>query len=307
MTFPAFYDPKRIGTLFYPNVAAISTAAAEANLESSDRDDRKTLLLLVDMQVDFCHENGTLYVPGARDDIQRVIELIYRHANKLTTIMSSLDSHNPLQIFHPAWWVNQQNEHPAPFTIITPEDLKAGIWTPQYNVQWSRDYVNRLQHRSKKQLLIWPYHVPIGGMGNAIDPELWCAIFWHSIARQSQPIWLHKGSISETEHYSILKPEIETEDDDQSAVPKIRRMVHEYDRILVAGEAESHCVLETIKDLTDLFHKQPEMLSKITVLQDCMSPVQHPEIDFHAIAQEEFKRCAKAGMQFRNSTDSLFD
>ena len=34
-------------------------------------------LLLIDMQVDFCHENGSLYVPGAEGDIRRTIEFIY--------------------------------------------------------------------------------------------------------------------------------------------------------------------------------------------------------------------------------------
>jgi len=144
-------------------------------------------------------------------------------------------------------------------------------------------------------------------MGNALDPELWSAVFWHSIARHSQPIWLHKGSLAETEHYSILRPEIEAKEDEQSAAPLIRKLFKEYDHILVAGEAESHCVLETVKDMTDMFRDDPDVLAKITVLKDCMSPVQHPEIDFHALALDEFQKCADAGVKFRNSTDPLFD
>lgn len=307
MQFPSFYKAERIGTLFYPDVASISSDAQAAQLKPSDADVHKTLLLLVDMQIDFCHEHGTLYVPGAKDDIRRVIELIYTFADKITTIMSSLDSHNPLQIFHPAWWENKAGEHPAPFTLITPEAVDAGQWIPRFQSDWSRRYVHELQRTAKKQLIIWPYHVPIGGMGNALDPELWSAVFWHSIARQSQPMWLHKGSLAETEHYSIVRPEIGTNEGEQSAAPLMRTLVQEYDRILIAGEAESHCVLETVKDLTTMFGEEPEALSKIIVLQDCMSPVQHPDIDFHALALEEFQKCALTGMQFRNSTENLFD
>ncbi len=307
MQCPSFYNPDRIGTLFYPDVTTIAAAAQKVHLPPSESDRRKTLLLLVDMQIDFCHEHGTLYVPGAKEDIRRVIELIYHFADQITTILCSLDSHNPLQIFHPAWWINEIGEHPHPFTLITPEAVDTGAWVPRFQHEWSRHYVHELQRSAKKQLIIWPYHVPIGGMGNALDPELWSAVFWHSIARTSQPMWLHKGSLAETEHYSILRPEINTQTEEQTAASLVRQLVQDYDRILVAGEAESHCVLETVKDLTTMFGDQPELLAKVTVLQDCMSPVQHPDIDFHALAWQEFRKCAAAGVTFRNSTDKLFE
>lgn len=306
MSFPAFYDPKRTGSLYYPDVAAISQDAEKSGLTPADTDSLKILCLLIDMQVDFCHESGSLFVPGAIQDVQRVIEFIYRNAGRITKIICSLDSHYPLQIFHPAWWADQNGRHPDPFTIISIEDVETEKWRPLREKEWTIRYVKALQREAKKQLTIWPYHVPIGGVGNALDPELWSAVFWHAIARKSQPIWLQKGSVAKTEHYSIIKPEIPVEEqNNQTSTERFEQLVDEYDYIYLAGEAQSHCVLETVKDIAVIFKNQPDKLKKIFILKDCMSAVAHPEIDFHAMAQQEFAAFAKQGIQFIDSTEPL--
>lgn len=306
MSFPRFYHPDRISTLFYPNVADIAADAEMSSIRPADDDKTKLLLMIIDMQVDFCHEHGTLHVPGAKMDVRRVIEFIYRNAAKITTIICSLDSHYPMQIFHPVWWADAHGQHPEPFTIISAADVMHGTWRPLRQQEWSIRYVEQLQQRAKKQLTIWPYHVPIGGVGNALDPELWSAVFWHSIARQSQPVLWTKGSLAETEHYSIIRPEIEIADQqNQGMAERFIHVLDQYDYIYLAGEAESHCVLETVKDIMELLREYPDKLSKIFILQDCMSSVVHPEIDFHALAQKEFAQCAEQGIQFVNSTDPL--
>jgi nicotinamidase-related amidase len=303
---PDFYDPRRIGQLFYPDVATIAVQAEAAGLPPAEEDTTQVLLLIIDMQVDFCHAGGALYVPGALDDLRRLIEFIYTHAERISHITCSLDSHYPFQIFHPAWWVDAHGKHPAPFTIISAEEVEQGRWRPLFKPEWSSQYVQRLQEDAKKQLTIWPYHVPIGGVGNALDPELWSAVFWHSLARKSQPTWWTKGSIPQTEHYSILKPEIETPDEPQGTLSTgFVRALAEYDALLIAGEAESHCVLETAEDLVEAFQGRPDQLSKIHILQDCTSPVRHPEVDFHAMAQQRFSEYEKVGLRFINSTDPL--
>jgi nicotinamidase/pyrazinamidase len=305
-TAPDFYNPDRIGSLFHPDVAAIAARAEAAGLPPADQDSHKLMLLIVDMQVDFCHAQGALYVPGALDDIRRLIEFIYRNAERITRITCSLDSHHPFQIFHPAWWADSAERHPAPFTIITAEDVEKGRWRPVFEPDWSREYVHRLQREAKKQLTVWPYHVPIGGVGNALDPELWSAVFWHAIARRSQPVWMTKGGIPHTEHYSILKPEIELSDEPQGELNRgFIRSVEESDALLIAGEAESHCVLETVEDLVEVFRSRPDQLAKIRILTDCTSPVRHPQIDFHAIAQKRFQEFAALGVKLANSTDPL--
>lgn len=303
---PDFYDPDRIGKLFYPDVATIAAQAEAAGLPPVTEDRTKVLLLIIDMQVDFCHARGTLYVPGALDDVRRVIEFIYRNAEAITHITCSLDSHYPFQIFHPGWWVDAQGKHPASFTIISAEEVEQGRWLPLFKPEWSTQYVQTLQQQAKKQLTIWPYHVPIGAVGNALDPELWSAVFWHSIARRSQPAWWTKGSIPQTEHYSILRPEIEIGGEPQGTLSlDFIQALAQYDRLVIAGEAESHCVLETAEDLVEVFYDRPDQLAKILMLKDCTSPVAHPDVDFHAIAQQRFAEYERLGLRFVNSTEPI--
>lgn len=303
---PKFYNPDRIGTLFYPDVTAISKEAEKSGLSPSETDKNKILLMIIDMQVDFSHEKGTLYTPGALEDIKRLTEFIFRHAERISHITCSLDSHYPYQIFHAAWWRDKKGNHPDPMTIITVDDVESGKWIPILQPQWSKEYVKKLAENAQKELTIWPYHVPIGGVGNILDPELWSVVFWHSLARKSQPTWWMKGSIAKTEHYSMLKPEIEVPEAAKGTInPDFIESLESYDHIVIAGEAESHCVLETAEDLVETFSDQPQQLKKIYILRDCMSPVEHPDIDFDKIAKEKFEQLEDKGLQLINSTDEL--
>lgn len=303
---PSFYNPSRIGTLFYPNVATIAAEAQAANLRPSAEDKQKIHLVIIDMQVDFCHDRGNLNVPGSVGDIQRLIEFIYKYAGRITNITCSLDSHLPHQIFHPAWWADEQGNHPAPFTMITYDDIKSGKWRPLVAPVQSTNYVKKLEEMAKKTLVIWPYHVLIGSVGNALDPELWSAVFWHSLARKTQPTWLTKGSIPLTEHYSIIQPEVPVPDHPLGGKNKaFLDTLADTDVVLIAGEAESHCVLETVEDLVEDFGNRPDALKKIYFLRDCTSPVLHPDVDFHALALARFAEFEKQGVNFINSTDAL--
>lgn len=305
-SFPSFYDPGRIGTLFYPDVATIAAEATAAGLKPAVEDKENVHLVIIDMQVDFCHEKGSLYVPGSLGDIQRTIEFIYTNAERITNITCSLDSHLPHQIFHPAWWADENGNHPAPFTLITYDDIKQGRWRPLVAPVQSTNYVKQLEQEAKKQLTIWPYHVMIGSIGNALDPELFTAVLWHSIARKTQPTWLTKGSIPLTEHYSIIQPEVPVPSHPMGGKNKpFLDTLAQADIVVIAGEAESHCVLETVEDLVEDFSGQPEALQKIYFLRDCTSPVLHPDVDFHAIAQARFAEFEKQGVNFINSTDKL--
>lgn len=303
-SFPSFYDPQRIGALFHPDVARIAAEADAAGLPPAGADARTIHLLLIDMQVDFCHEGGSLYVPGALGDLRRTIEFIYRNAAHITQITCSLDSHLPSQIFSPGWWVDAQGHHPAPFTIVSQEDVQSGRWQPRFEPDWSRTYVARLEQEAKKLLTIWPYHVLIGSPGHMLDPELWSAVVWHAMARQTQPRWLAKGSEPRTEHYSIIQPEVPlpgmvNHGRNQALLDELAGA----DLIVVAGEAMSHCVLETMEDLVETFEGRPEMLRKLLLLRDCTSSVLHPQIDFHALAEARLAEFEQMGVRMAVSTE----
>lgn len=304
--FPSFYNPSRIGTLFYPDYGAIAAAASAANLAPAIQDKQNVHLVIIDMQIDFCHDNGSLHVPGSAGDIQRLTEFIYTHAERITNITCSLDSHLPHQIFHAAWWADEKGNHPAPFTLITYDDIKGGKWRPLVDPVWSTNYVKKLEEQAKKVLTIWPYHVAIGSIGNALDPELFSAILWHSLARKTQPTWLSKGTVPQTENYSIIQPEVPVPNHPLGGKNKaFLDALAAADIILIAGEAESHCVLETVEDLVEDFSGKPDQLQKIYFLRDCTSPVVHPDIDFHGLALKQFAEFEKQGVNFINSTDVL--
>jgi len=304
--FPEFYDPERIGTLHYPDLNAIAQAAAGANLPPATGDAKRVHLLVIDMQVDFCHDNGSLYVPGAEEDIRRLIEFMFEHAGGITDVTCTLDSHLPFQIFHAAWWVDEEGNHPEPLTIITADDVREGRWRPLEMPDWSREYVAKLEQKSKKQLTIWPYHVMVGGMGNALDPQLWSAITWHALARKTQPVWMRKGLIPQSEYYSAIQPEINVPDHPHGTPhSSLYDTVRESELVLVAGEAKSHCVLETLEDIVAHFKDEREVLEKVYVLVDCMSSVAHPEVDFEAMAVESFEEFAQRGVNFVKSTDTI--
>jgi nicotinamidase-related amidase len=304
MDFPDYYLPEWIGELYVPNTSAAIDAGRRADLRPSATDQRKVFLLLVDCQVDFVHPQGALSVPGAVDDVRRTVEWIYRHAGVITTIGASLDSHVPLQIFSPAWWVDEAGNHPAPYTLIYEADVTAGRWRPLYDYDWSIEYVSRLEEASKKVLTIWPYHTLIGTPGHNLVPALYEAIAYHTAARGSQPMFLSKGSLPRTEHYSILEPEVKLTNDPMGGINhEFMGALSAYDVIYVAGQAKSHCVLETVTSMVR--HYPPAVLRNIRVLKDAMSSVVHPDVDFDAIANETFASYERLGLKLVATTDGI--
>jgi nicotinamidase-related amidase len=167
-------------------------------------------------------------------------------------------------------------------------------------------YCEKLEEFSKKELMIWPYHTLIGTPGHALTPALYEAIAYHSAARQSQPIFLEKGTIPETEYYSILEPEVKVPDHPLGTlnVPFLD-MLAGYDRVYIAGEAKSHCVLETVTSIMRYFADRPGVISKIRLLQDCMSSVAHPTIDFDTLANRSLAVFKAKGLQMVDSGEPI--
>ena len=303
MTFPSYYDPERVGTLYVPDTAAAIGEGLAAGLPEAAADDRRLVLLLVDVQVDFIHLDGALSVPGAVEDARRTAEWIYRHVGEITAIAASLDSHLPAQIFFPTWWVNGAGEHPDPYTSITSQQVRQGVWKPVYQPEWSAMYVKRLQEQAKKELMIWPYHTMIGTPGHNLTPALYEAVVYHATARQADPTFIVKGSLPQTEFYSLLEPEVKVPGDELN-----RNFLDEllgYDLIYVAGQAKSHCVLETVTSIMRTLGDDPQALGKLRLLEDCTSSVQHPEIDFETIANRTYAGFREHGLRLVWSTDPI--
>jgi hypothetical protein len=87
----------------------------------------------------------------------------------------------------------------------------------------------------------------------------------------------------------------------------------EYDRIYVFGQAKSHCVLSTLRDIQEHVQKtDPTLADKVYILEDAMSPVPPPPIDplppaldFPRIAEEAIVEFKRAGMHVVKTTDPI--
>ncbi len=306
MTLPSFYDPRTVGTVFKPDLTRVTQDAQAAKLPAAAHDKAPYALLLVDFQIDFCHADGSLRVPGAEGDLRRTIEFLYRNAARIKTVVASLDSHMAFQIFYPTWWADDRGDHPPPHTVIDAEAIKRGKYRPLREAAWSLAYVAELEQTSKKALYLWPFHTMIGSVGHALDPALFEAIHWHAVARRSQPIFLQKGMIPVTEHYSPFEPEVKVPTHPHGSLnTTMLRLLETHERIYVAGEAKSHCVLEACASMMRHFAARPDVIERIHFLGDCTSSVVVPGIDFEGMANREIDGWRKRGMRFVSAADAV--
>jgi nicotinamidase/pyrazinamidase len=283
------YDPNMVGALFHVRTEEAMVEGKALGLPNFTEGDLKVMLLLVDPQIDFIHENRPLTVKGAVADTRRTIDWIYKNLSSLNYIAASLDTHLPFQIFFPSWFCYEDGSPVDPFvTQVTEDNLGVSVfpifefdyeYAKGKTMPWSQYYVTQLALTNgdftKKDLTVWPYHTMLGTLGHAIDPSLMEAIYFHAAARSSQPFFLIKGNVPWTENYSVLEPEVKFPKHQNGGLNKeALNKMQDHDLIYIAGQAKSHCVYETIVSIVKFFGtKAPDVLKRIRILEDCMSPV----------------------------------
>jgi nicotinamidase-related amidase len=117
-----------------------------------------------------------------------------------------------------------------------------------------------------------------------------------------------KGNQPLTEHYSVLGPEVMHDAKGEIICGKNLEFIDlllDFDRILIAGQAKSHCVAWTIRDLLDgMVARDESLVKKVYLLEDCTSPVVVPGVvDFTEQADAAFQKFAEAGMNVVKSTE----
>lgn len=330
---PDHFDPETVGDVWrvpYRERAAEARAWSEAHgLEPASEDDVRICLMLVDCQNTFCIPGFELFVAGrsgrgAVEDNVRLCRFLYRNLGSITQIAATLDTHTAMQIFHPLFWVNEDGEHPeGGQTVISREDVEDGTWRvnpavadsvaggdDEYLREHALHYVRTLEERGKFPLLVWPYHAMRSGIGHALVSAVGEAVFFHTVARSRQAWFEVKGSNPLTEHYSALGPEV-LEDPDGRKIGEensalVRNLV-DFDAVLIAGQAKSHCVNWTVRDLLDEIRDRDEELArKVYLMEDCTSPVVIPDgPDFTRRADEAFAAFEEAGMNVVRSTEPM--
>jgi len=88
---------------------------------------------------------------------------------------------------------------------------------------------------------------------------------------------------------------------------KFIEQLKQYDRLIIAGQAKSHCVAWTVSDLLeDIALRDLELAKRVYLLEDCTSPVAVPGVVDHTDAADAaYERFAKAGMHVVKSTDKF--
>jgi nicotinamidase-related amidase len=301
--------------------------AAGHALRPAREDARRTALLLIDMQNTFCLPEFELFVAGrsgrgAVEDTQRVCAFLYRNLDSVSEVIVTLDTHTAAQIFHPLFWVDAAGSHPAPHTVISLGDVETGRWRPNPTIAsavsprpgfdlpgWALHYARRLAQGGRYPLVVWPYHSMVGGIGHALVSAVEEAVFFHAIARQAPTRVEIKGRNPLSESYSALRPEVASDPDGaplEPASPALVEHLLSFDRIVIAGEAKSHCVAWTVADLLgELLARDPRLARRLVLLDDCASPVVVPGVaDFSDQAEAAYARFAEQGARRARSTDT---
>jgi len=257
----------------------------------------KTYMMFIDAQRDFCEPGAPLYVPGAEEDMNRASNFLSSNKERIYLTGFTLDSHHLMQIFFPDfWWDPSSKESPKPYDVISHEDVKKGVWVPRFPnlLPHALRYTKTLEDHGRYQLTIWPLHCLIGSTGASLTEDVMNAMLDWEKSNKAIAHKITKGSNWGTEHYSALQADCEDPEDPSTSMnTDFIFQLQNCDRIIVVGEASSHCVKFTVTDLIEAFAtSSPEHIQKLVLFEDCMSPVglpiykQEAQDFFHTISSQ---------------------
>lgn len=237
-------------------------------------------VLMIDPQCDFHPEsahqpfNGSLAVSGADKDAERIAAMIEANGEKIDAVFITLDTHQRYHIAHGMFWKNAAGESPPPFTIIANADVAGGKWAPvdEKFKDHCLHYTKTLEEKGKFQLCIWPEHCLVGTQGHAVESCVAKAVHEWEMKKTSAARFFCKGNNSLTEHYSCIEAEVVIEADPHTQANRV--LVDDlktYSKVIVCGQAKSHCVNYTVRDLLRFWPK--EETSRLVILEDGMSSV----------------------------------
>lgn len=257
----------------------------------------KILLLIIDMQKDFCSPGGSLYVKGSEKDSGRLARFIRKNSHEIDHIIFTQDNHHVVDISHPTFWQDKDGNPPAPFTEISLKKVLGGVWSPRFQKGKAVEYIRNLEKQGEFPHTIWPEHCIIGSEGAAIVDEI------------LEPVkdWARKGNFYDviikgtnplTEHFGALKANVPIAGSPETQINTylVDKLVHA-GRIYIAGEAKSHCVATTIRQMLHL----AGIGKKLKIIEDCMSDV----TGFEKIALPIYEKAKSDGAEFVLSTTSV--
>ena len=319
------YDRNKVGDFFTPDYNKTIEEATRwrgaYKIEPRRNDAVSVALTIIDQQKTFCLADGELSIaPASITDTANICEFIYRNLRVISDIIVTLDSHYLFQIFHPPFWLDRDGNHPPGFTLILPGDvgrkwfvnpemayllfgdMKFLPWLQSYAVH----YTEELARLGKPPLVVWPIHGRLGSPGHALVPALQQAVDFHDMARWSRTQYRIKGDLPLSEYYSPFGTEVSKAHDGTVVGEESDRAIEDLlknEVLIIAGEAESHCVRAAIYDILKRIKQQDPMLARrVYILADCTSPVP----GFEQQGAEAIADFRKAGMHVVDSTMPMY-
>lgn len=277
----------------------------------------RTTLLIIDPQNDFCDlpegwratdplRNAptapALPVSGAHADMLRLAALIDAGGEGIDRIVVTLDSHQRYDIAHPTFWQTGEGEAVNPFTAITAAEVRAGRFRPRDAAALPRAlaYLDALEQAGRYTLMVWPVHCEIGSWGHNVHAAVRAAYNRWEERRLDVVQKVTKGENPWTEHYSALRAEVPDAADEETQLNHaLIASLDEAERIVIAGEASSHCVKATVEHLAQ--HLPSRRLDKLVLLTDAMSPV----TGFEAQAQSFLADLQRQGARLATCAEVL--
>lgn len=262
---------------------------------------QKTALLAIDVQNDFMDIPGaTLGVTGATKDVERLNTFIDRiNPDK---ILASQDSHYRLAIHLTSWWRDAKGNVPAHSTTITANDVKSGKYYAIIDPTRSLRYVEELEAKGNFTLMLWPDHCIMGTVGHNFYPPFLETVQKWMDKKKTWANYITKGVNPYTEHFGIFEAEVPIQEDmaNTGVNQGIFNILNNFETIYLVGQAKSHCVLNSLRQILSL---APQLASKLIVLEDCMSNVPGLPGDFYDFVDGVYNDAKSKGVQIVKSTD----
>lgn len=280
---------------------------------------KKVELLIIDPQYDFIDvpedfksttlnavTNKTekvepaLPVPGSWEDSLRLAKFIDKFGASINQIKVTLDTHQQYDIAHPLFWVDKKGNKPNPFTPISNQEIKDGVWRPvdESNLDYVLKYTETLESEGLYSLFIWPPHCLVGTDGyKVIQPIMNELMNWEKryVGRVS---YVSKGHNPFTEHYGGFKAEVPMDSDPTTLLNlRLIKAIESSDLVFLSGQALSHCVASTVRQMVENFGE--DNIKKLVLLVDTSSSVP----SFEQNGEDFVNEMRSKGMIIAKTTD----
>lgn len=253
-----------------------------------------TVLVIIDPQNCFMDlPAAPLPVTGAVIDMERLAVFVRLHRSVIDKVFVSLDTQPYDHIGHANRWVDADGNHPAPFTPITYEECMAGKWRAANPADqaWQLEYLKRLIRTH----YIWPVH----GQKPTWEWQVYEPLAFELNTNGRMKVsYIEKGMHRDVEQFGMFGAEVPFPGAPETDINHaLIAEIDAYERVIFAGQAASHCVMDSVKQFLE--HMPSQDSSKVVLLKDCMSPVSK----FEQAAADWLADMSRQGLQVISAID----